>query len=53
MHIVNLNLNKDTQDKFIAAVIGIVFQAGYEDNEETFADRFFKKLFHDEPVNFN
>lgn len=53
MHIVNLNLNKDTQDKFIAAVIGIVFQAGHEDNEETFADKFFKKLFHDEPVNFN
>ena len=25
MHIVNLNLNKETQDKFLAAVIGILF----------------------------
>ena len=54
MHIVNLNLDKSTQDKFLAAVIGIVFNAECdEDHEENFADRFFKKLFHDEPVDFN
>lgn len=53
MHIVNLNLNKETKDKFLAAVIGILFLGGDEDHMENFADRFFAKLFNDEVVDFN
>ena len=53
MHIVNLNLNKETQEKFLGAVVGILFQVDDDskNQEETFADKFFHKLFHNEKVN--
>ena len=48
MHIVNLNDNVATQDKFKAAVIGVLFYV--EDTTETcsFADGFFQKLIAEE-----
>jgi len=33
MHIISLNLDKKTQDKFLASVIGIVFKASIDDDD--------------------
>jgi len=53
MHIVNLNLNEESKDKFLAAVIGIFFEEGHGNHIENFADKFFAKLFNLEFVDVN
>lgn len=56
MHIVNLNLSTNTKRKFLAAVIGILFKVSPHEDEhhaDSFADRFFGKLFNEEECDFN
>lgn len=48
-HIVHFNLNEETKDDFVAAVIGIMFRASDTD-KLTYADKFLRKLFSGEPV---
>lgn len=49
VHIVHLNMNPKTQDKFKAAVIGVMFKASDTD-KLTYADLFLRKLFSGELV---
>lgn len=55
MHIVNLNLNEATADKFKAGVIGIMFDVDDTMEEDSFADTFFHNLMnpeYDDEINF-
>ena len=46
MHIVHMNQNPETKDKFLAAVTGILFKASPKDqiDEMSFADTFIQNL---------
>uniref|UniRef100_A0A7S3FVH0 carbonic anhydrase n=1 Tax=Strombidium rassoulzadegani TaxID=1082188 RepID=A0A7S3FVH0_9SPIT len=48
MHIVCLNLDASTKDKFLAAVVGVLFKINREATQPNFADKFFAKLFDSE-----
>lgn len=49
LHIVHINEDEETQDKFKAAVVGVMFKAK-NTKKKTFADEFLQRLFSGETV---